>query len=68
MYATVLGKGERVAHALASGRRAYVHLARGTAVVNGQGLAAGDALKASDVAAITLENAQEAEVLLFDLA
>ena len=67
IYATLLGGAERASHALAPGRKAYVHLVRGTLAVNGTPLGAGDALKASGVAAIVLEKGQDAEALLFDL-
>ena len=40
---------------------------RGAAVVNGNPLQAGDALKASAIGEIVVENATDAEVLLFDL-
>jgi hypothetical protein len=36
--------------------------------VNAQALAAGDALKLSELSQITLEHGDKAEVLLFDLA
>jgi redox-sensitive bicupin YhaK (pirin superfamily) len=68
LYASLLGGQERVSHALAVGRRAYVHVARGKITANGQPLEAGDALKASNTKEIVLENGQGAEVLLFDLA
>ncbi len=68
VYAALLDGAERAAQALAGGRRAYVHAARGNVTVNGQPLAAGDALKATDTAEIVLENGDKAEVLLFDLA
>jgi redox-sensitive bicupin YhaK (pirin superfamily) len=67
LYATLLDGAERVAHALAPGRKGYVHVARGRVAANGQPLAAGDALKATDVAEIVLEGGADAEVLLFDL-
>ena len=67
VYATLLDGAERVVHSLAPGRRAYLHLARGTLRANGQALAAGDALKATDVAEIVLEQGEQAEALLFDL-
>jgi len=67
MYATLLDGDDRVEHALATGRKAYVHVARGEVVVNGQPLSAGDALKADGERAIVLENTRAAEVLLFDL-
>jgi redox-sensitive bicupin YhaK (pirin superfamily) len=44
-----------------------VHVARGTLAVNGESLAAGDALKATEVGEIVLERGAQAEVLLFDL-
>ncbi|MGH8736035.1 MAG: pirin family protein [Burkholderiales bacterium] len=68
MYAAQLNEGERVVYPLPNGRRAYVHVARGSLAANGNALGAGDALKASDVAEIVLERGEQAEVLLFDLA
>ncbi len=68
VYAALLDGAERAAHALAGGRRAYVHAARGNVMVNGLPLDAGDALKATDTAEIVLETGDKAEVLLFDLA
>jgi len=67
VYAALLGSGDRVSHALKAGRRAYVHMARGSAIVNGLSIAAGDALKATDSVEILIANAVDAELLLFDL-
>jgi redox-sensitive bicupin YhaK (pirin superfamily) len=67
VYATLLDGAQSFVHAVAPGRRAYVHVARGEATVNGQALRAGDALKAADVAEIRMEGGRDAEVLLFDL-
>lgn len=67
VYAALLDGVERVTHALHAGRRGYVHVARGKLSVNGQQLAAGDAIKATDVGEIVLERGGQAEVLLFDL-
>ncbi len=67
IYASLLDGAEQVQHALAPGRRAYVHVARGAVRVNGVALAAGDAAKLEDEAAITLTDGDAAEVLLFDL-
>lgn len=67
LYATILGAGERVTHALAPKRLGYVHVIRGTVTVNGVALAGGDALKLSDESQVTLNQAVDAEVLLFDL-
>jgi quercetin 2,3-dioxygenase len=67
VYAALLDGTERVTHRLQAGRKAYVHVARGTLTVNGQALAAGDALKTTQVGEIVLERGAQAEVLLFDL-
>jgi redox-sensitive bicupin YhaK (pirin superfamily) len=67
VYAALLDGMERAEHRLASGRRAYVHVARGSVTVQGKRLAAGDALKIDKVGEITLEQGAQAEVLLFDL-
>ena len=44
-----------------------MHLVRGTAVVNGRPLRAGDAVKLQDERAISIANGVDAEVLVFDL-
>jgi hypothetical protein len=67
LYVTLLDGAERASHALAPGRKAYVHVARGALTVNGTPLGAGDALKASGVADVVLEKGEGAEALLFDL-
>ena len=68
VYAVLLDGTERVAHELAAGRGAYVQVARGKVVVNGQPLAAGDALQTEHAGEIVLEKGERAELLLFDLA
>jgi redox-sensitive bicupin YhaK (pirin superfamily) len=67
IYAALLDGAERAMHNLATGRRAYIHVARGSIQANGVSLDAGDALKVSSVEAIALERGKDAEVLLFDL-
>jgi len=68
LYAALLDGADRLTHKQGRGRRAYVHVARGTVTVNGEPLGAGDALKATGIAEISLEKGTDAEVLLFDLA
>jgi len=68
VYAGLFDGAERADVALAAGRRAYLHVARGEATVNGVALAAGDALKLTDATKIEVSQGQHAEVLLFDLA
>ena len=67
IYASLLGAGDAASLPLATGRRGYVHVVRGTVQVNGIALAGGDALKLTSEAAIALEHALDAEVLVFDL-
>ena len=67
VYAALLDKKEVVTHALAPGRSAYVHIARGAVSVNGTPLAGGDGAKITGADSIALEDARDAEVLLFDL-
>ena len=67
VYAALLDGGDAVAHRLASGRRAYVHVARGAVTVNGSALTRGDGAKIEAEPSIELNDARAAEVLLFDL-
>ena len=67
VLAALLDGAERATHALAAGRKAYVHVARGGVTVNGRALSAGDAVKISGEPAIEFGNGKAAEVLLFDL-
>jgi redox-sensitive bicupin YhaK (pirin superfamily) len=67
IYASILDGADRLVHALDITRGAYVHVIRGRVTVNGMALSGGDALKITGETAVTLEDAEAAEVLLFDL-
>jgi len=67
VYAALIDGNARASQALAPGRKAYVHVARGRVTANGQPLAAGDALKATGESMVVLEKGDNAEILLFDL-
>lgn len=67
VYATLLDAADAVTYALAPARRAYVHTVRGRVRVNGKTLQAGDAAKIAAETAVTLDAAEGAELLLFDL-
>jgi redox-sensitive bicupin YhaK (pirin superfamily) len=62
------GAPEGAELAIAPGRKAYVHLARGSLTVNGQTLHAGDALAMDGEPLVSIRAGQGAEVLVFDLA
>jgi len=67
VYAGLFTGAERGELDVGRGRRIYVHLARGSLTANGSVLGAGDALRMTDVAKLTLSDGQDAEVLVFDL-
>jgi len=67
LYAALLDGADRVEHSVAPGRRAYVHVVKGRVEVNGQELRGGDAIKVTRAERLTLEKADAAEILLFDL-
>ena len=59
--------GQRVAHDLASGRHAWVQVARGVVLLNGQRLSAGDGAAITQESRLALEGVDKSELLLFDL-
>jgi redox-sensitive bicupin YhaK (pirin superfamily) len=67
VYATVLGPGESVTHALAPGRHAWLHVARGSLALNGHALSHGDGAAITSQPTHTLTATSPAEALLFDL-
>ena len=67
MYAGLFDNDENAQVELAPGRLGYVHLVKGKAVVNGQSLEAGDALRYKDETLVRIEQGNGAEVLVFDL-
>ena len=68
LYAAVLDKNSRVAHALGPNRHAWVQVARGSVLLNGLTLENGDAAAVSGETEVVIEAAEDAEFLLFDLA
>jgi redox-sensitive bicupin YhaK (pirin superfamily) len=63
-----LGSGQKATHKLETGRHAWVHVAEGEFVVNGETLKAGDALGLSNEAAIELVGGStKGQALIFDL-
>lgn len=68
IYAGLLNGQDSASISLDPKRKAYVHLVRGSLSVNGQELKGGDAAKIHDESSLTLSAANDAEVLVFDLA
>ncbi len=68
LYAGLFASGDGGRYEVPANRYAWLHLARGSAEVNGVRLQAGDAAAFEPGEAIELAAADEAEALLFDLA
>ena len=67
LYASILDNGSEVTYLVPAGRAAYIHVARGTLILNGTILQAGDAIATRETGALTLTTHSTAEVLVFDL-
>jgi quercetin 2,3-dioxygenase len=67
IYGALFDAAERADLELAPGRRAYIHVARGSIRINGVELSAGDALKLWDESRVNIEQGAGAEILVFDL-
>lgn len=68
LHVTRLGEGQERTYALAPGRHAWVHVARGEAALDGHPLGEGDGAALSGEELVRLVGRRDAEVLLFDLA
>lgn len=67
LYATILDQSASLDYALGVNRSAYLQVARGQVVVNGEVLEEGDALMLESSHALHIEALDQAEMLLFDL-
>jgi quercetin 2,3-dioxygenase len=68
VYVAKLDRGQTVRHDLVRGRAAYLHLATGSATVNGEKVIAGDGIAIENETAVMVTGNEPGEVLLFDLA
>jgi quercetin 2,3-dioxygenase len=68
IYAGLLGGSDSTTLALDPARKAYVHVVRGSLSLNGLPLHGGDAAKIHGESVLTLNAANDTEVLVFDLA
>ena len=67
VYAGLFDGAETDTLKVKTGRRIYVHVARGAVTANGAVLNAGDALKVTEAEELVLKQGSQAEVLVFDL-
>jgi redox-sensitive bicupin YhaK (pirin superfamily) len=67
IFAAKLAPGDTVEHALAAGRAAWVQVARGSVILNGETLEPGDGA-AIEKGLVRIEGKTGSHILLFDLA
>lgn len=67
LYASMLSRDARIDYHLLPERSAYLQVARGRVMLNGEQLIAGDAAKVSQEQLLVLNAVEAAELLLFDL-
>ncbi|MDO5666279.1 MAG: pirin family protein [Alcaligenaceae bacterium] len=67
IFASILDGDDSLEYHWDETRCGYLHVARGNITVNGLALKAGDAVKIINEPQITVTNAEDAEILLFDL-
>jgi redox-sensitive bicupin YhaK (pirin superfamily) len=68
LYVSLLEPGEVVTHEFGAGRHGWLQVARGAVELNGKKLEQGDGAAISDEKQLSIKGAENAEVLLFDLA
>jgi quercetin 2,3-dioxygenase len=68
IVSTGILNGAALRHEIASGRSAWVHVARGGVALNGTALSGGDAAAVTEERSLEFTQAKEAEIMLFDLA
>src|SRR5262245_7894780 len=68
LWAARLAVGEETTFRLKPGRHAYIQMARGAATLNGVSLDAGDGAAVDQEEVLEVKAAEDAEILLFDLA
>ena len=68
LYVALLSPGQEVTHGLSPDRFAWLQVAKGAVELNGKLLRQGDGAAVENEQKLTIKGAEEAEVLLFDLA
>jgi redox-sensitive bicupin YhaK (pirin superfamily) len=68
LFATIVGGGSPVSHAVARGRKAWLHVVKGSVELDGKALEAGDGVAIEGEEILTISSKDEGELLLFDMA
>jgi hypothetical protein len=66
-YVSRLRAGDRVAHELKPGRRAFFYVIDGDVALNGEELGAGDQARVTDITKLEITGRREGEIILIDL-
>ncbi len=66
-YVSHLREGDRVAHELKPGRRAFLYVIEGEVTLNGENLSAGDQARITEVRNLELTSSKMCELILIDL-
>ena len=67
LHAALLNGSDTASHEITEGRKGWVQVAKGSVLLNEAPLAAGDGVAVDGAQTITLSDASDAEVLLFDM-
>jgi len=67
IYASILGAGNELTHAIADAHKVFVQVISGSITANGEQLSAGDGLKVDKEQQIHIVSQSEAEFLFFDM-
>ena len=68
LYVSVLSSGDRIAFEMGNDRFAWIQVARGSVMLNGESLREGDGVQINSPELLELTTDASAEILLFDLA
>jgi quercetin 2,3-dioxygenase len=66
-YVSTVRPGDRLAHELGAGRKAFLYVIEGAVTLNGERFGAGDQARVSDEARLEIEAAERSEIILIDL-
>jgi quercetin 2,3-dioxygenase len=67
LYGAIVGQVDKLNYKIINNRVIYVHVAKGSVIINGEALAGGDGITIYEESVVELFGGDEAEVLLFDL-
>jgi len=68
LFASILPAGQEIEHTMDERRHAWIQVARGSIVVNGENAEQGDGVMVAGESQLTVRAQEQAEVLLFDLS